>query len=165
MTGRKESSKLPTTRRVRNFDPSTPIRRSAKSLIRFRASTKVSVTNSRNTNADRAARKTVCCVVLGLIKGRSNEDSESKIANSTRLPADSRMISRLRSFGPRGLPEAIGQEFGALGAQRRTIIASGSRMDCGGRHLIQALLTLLTTTNMGMATSCAAIEKASNADN
>src|SRR3954464_10473107 len=111
ITGKKESSKLPTTKRVRNFDPNTPIRRSAKSLIRFRARTNVSVTNSKNTNAESAARKTVCCVVLGLIKGRSNDDSESRIANSTKLPAARKMISRLRSLGPRGLPEAIGQCF------------------------------------------------------
>src|SRR2546430_15888823 len=107
MTGRKESNKLPTTRRVRNFDPNTPIRRSAKSLIRFRARTKVSVTNSRNTKADNAARKTVCCVVLGLINGRSNDDSESRMANSRKLPAASIMIRRFRFFGAMGLPEAI----------------------------------------------------------
>src|SRR6185312_2980 len=119
MTGRKESSKLPTTRRVRNFDPNTPIRRSAKSLIRFRARTNVSVTNSRNTNAESAARKTVCCVVLGLIKGRSNDDSESRIANSTKLPAARKMISRLRSLGPRGLREAIDRSVNLLGAPNK----------------------------------------------
>src|SRR5581483_6899625 len=96
ITGRKESNRLPTTRRVRNFDPRTPSRRSAKSLMRFRARTNVSVTNSRNTSADKAARKTVCSVVLGLMKGTSNEDSHSKTANKRKLPAASKRIKRFR---------------------------------------------------------------------
>src|SRR2546423_5605430 len=141
MTGRKESNKLPTTRRVRNFDPNTPIRRSAKSLIRFRARTKVSVTNSRNTKADNAARKTVCCVVLGLINGRSNDDSESRMANSRKLPAASIMIRRFLFFGAMGLPVAIKSLPPPCEGrrQRNTIIALGAR---GDSRQVPVLLTL-----------------------
>jgi len=37
------------------------------------------------------------------------------------------MISRLRSLGPRGLPEAIGQCFCQVRPQRKTIIALADR--------------------------------------
>src|SRR5436190_15565922 len=100
MTGINDSSRLPTTRRVRNFDPRTPSRRSANSLIRLRARTNVSVTNSRNTRAESAARKTVCWLLAGLINGRSNDDSDSNTPNSSKLPIERKIMSFLRlGFG------------------------------------------------------------------
>src|SRR5712692_1117879 len=80
MTGRNESSNPPTTRRVRNLDPRTPSLRSANSFSRLRASTNVSATNSS------------CWLVAGLRNGRSNEDWESRIPNSTKIPIASRTI-------------------------------------------------------------------------
>src|ERR1700731_1475743 len=98
--------------------------------MRFRAKTKVRGPKSKNTNAESAARNTVCCVVLGLINGRSNDDSESRIANSRKLPAASMIIRRFRSLpGLIGLPEAIDQPSGRYAVASRVIIASVAGAD------------------------------------
>src|SRR5712692_7982115 len=107
----KESSRLPTTSRVRNFDPSTPNRRSANSLIKLRARTKVKVTNRRKTTAERATKNTVCWLFAGLMNGKSKDVCASRRPNSTRLTAVKIMTSFFR-LGPDriGLPEAIRQK-------------------------------------------------------
>ena len=58
-TGSDDNNRAPATMRVRNFDPNTPKRRSAKSFSRLRISTKVSATNSRKISAERAANTTI----------------------------------------------------------------------------------------------------------
>src|SRR5258708_1879558 len=112
MTGIKESSRLPTTRRVRNFDPSPPRRRSAKSLIKLRARTKVRVTNRRKTTAERATRNTICWLFAGLMNGKSKDVCANNSPNNTTMTAVKTMASLFR-LGRRGigLPEAIGQEL------------------------------------------------------
>ena len=59
ITGTNDSRSAPATMRVRNFDPSTPSRRSAKSFSRLRIKTNVRATNSRKINADKAAKTTM----------------------------------------------------------------------------------------------------------
>ena len=54
MTGTKESNSEPTTMRVRNFEPKTPMRRSASSFSRFRTSTNVSATNNKEMSTESA---------------------------------------------------------------------------------------------------------------
>src|SRR5713101_9210912 len=92
MTGRNESSKPPTTSRVRNLDPRTPSLRSANSFSRLRASTKVSAKNKRKMTAESAAKNRSCWLVSGLRNGRSNEDWESRIPKRTKIPIASRTI-------------------------------------------------------------------------
>jgi hypothetical protein len=54
ITGTNDKSSAPATILVRNFDPKTPMRRSAKSLSRLRASTNVRATKSSEMSSDSA---------------------------------------------------------------------------------------------------------------
>src|ERR1700690_231221 len=98
MTGRNESKRLPTTKRVRNFDPRTPSLRSAKSFRRLRARTNVSATNRRKISAEREAKKSNCWLVFGF-RGRSKEVNESSTANSSAIPTASGMMTFFRLEG------------------------------------------------------------------
>src|SRR5437016_8278642 len=103
MTGKNDSNSPPTTSRVRNFEPRTPSRRSAKSFRRLRARTNVRATNSKKINAERAAkdkRGKRCWLVSGLRNGRSKDDWERRIPKSRRIPIASKMITFLRLVVP-----------------------------------------------------------------
>src|SRR5438270_10926446 len=69
ITGTAESSSEPKTILVRNLEPSTPPRRSAKSLSRLRASTKQSATVIRRIRVESATKTSVCCELSGLRMG------------------------------------------------------------------------------------------------
>ena len=96
MTGRMDNSSPTTTMRVRNFDPSTPRRRSANNFSRLRANTNVSATNSRKTTAERVAKKRSCWLVSGLRNGRSNEVCDRTIPKTSKRATANRMIVLLR---------------------------------------------------------------------
>jgi hypothetical protein len=48
------------------LEPSTPRRRSANSLIKFRARTKVSATNNKKMSAERPAKTAICWFESGI---------------------------------------------------------------------------------------------------
>src|SRR5205814_9685736 len=112
MTGMKESSRLPTTSRVRNFDPSTPSLRSANNLIRLRNSTNVRAPKSSETSNVNATSETVCWFVLGLMNRSSNDERENRIPNSGRPAAASHRITFLRLGSRDFLRSAISQRVG-----------------------------------------------------
>src|SRR3954465_6905129 len=66
ITGTAERSSEPKTILERNFEPSTPVRRSAKSLSRLRASTKQSATVISRMRVETATKTKVCCELSGL---------------------------------------------------------------------------------------------------
>src|SRR5258708_12295465 len=102
MTGEKDRSEVGRTRGVRNCEASSPRRGSAKSLIRFRKSTNVKPPNKRETRMVRETKVTVSPLVFGWIKRRSEEESENKTANSSRLGTARIMMSFLRLIPPPG---------------------------------------------------------------
>src|SRR5438552_946470 len=66
MTGTAESISDPKTILVRNFEPRTPVRRSAKSFSRLRASTKQSASVINKIKVESATKTRVCCELSGL---------------------------------------------------------------------------------------------------
>src|ERR1700690_60216 len=116
MTGRNESKRLPTTRRVRNFDPRTPSLRSAKSFRRLRAKTNVSATNRRKIKAEREAKKSNCWLVFGF-RGRSKEVNESNTAKSSAIPTASGIMTFFRLEGFRFNRVGSGADIFAAGQQ------------------------------------------------
>src|SRR5579864_5447876 len=96
MTGTDESKSAPATMRVRNFEPSTPRRRSAKSFSRLRSKTKVRATKSRKISAESAAKTAMSWLFPGLRKFRSKAVCEIRIASSKKTEIDSRITTCLR---------------------------------------------------------------------
>ena len=97
--GVNDISSAPKTIFVRNFEPSTPMRRSASSLSRLRSSTNVSATNNRKTSADNAVRRTVCCTPPGLRNVRLNACCDTRTKNRRTMAMPRPMIRALRSTG------------------------------------------------------------------
>src|SRR5581483_2976817 len=95
MTGMKDSSKPATTRRVLNFEPSTPSLRSANSLRRFRANTKVSATNRKKMSPDNAAKKISCWLLSG-VSVRLNDACHRITTKRMTTPAASNGIALRR---------------------------------------------------------------------
>src|SRR5579863_8046152 len=114
MTGRNESKRLPTTKRVRNFDPRTPSLLSAKSFNRFRARTNVSATNRRKINAEREAKNNSCWLVPGL-RGRSKEVSESNTQKSRASPTANGIMTFFRLEGLRSGRVGLGADMSVGG--------------------------------------------------
>src|SRR5262249_24216952 len=83
-------------RGVRNLEPKTPRRRSAKSLSRFRPRTNVSATKRRKMSAESAAKIRVCWLERGLRNVRLNAVCDTRIASSRKMPEASKMMAFLR---------------------------------------------------------------------
>src|SRR5262249_4128848 len=129
MTGRIDSSSPTTTMRVRNFDPRTPRRRSAKSLSRFRARMKVNATNNRKTSAERAAKNRSCWLVSGFRKGRSKEVCDRTMPNTTSMASPSRTNAvRRRRFSGSRLSKVMGKSSAI--PQLRVWTRSSDRVPC-----------------------------------
>ena len=86
ITGKNESSRLTTTRRVRNFEPATPCRRSAYSFSRLRNKTTVSATKAKKIRPLSPAKNSRCSLLSGLMNFRLNEPCNTRIASSRNAP-------------------------------------------------------------------------------
>src|SRR5579864_5042783 len=82
--------------RVRNFEPSTPSRRSANSLSRLRASTNVSATKRRKINAERAKKTAISWLLPGRRNVRSKAVCETRMASKRKTAIASRIMYCLR---------------------------------------------------------------------
>ncbi len=89
--------------RVRNFEPSTPMRRSANSLRRLRNRTKVRATNNREMRKVRAQKTRISSLLPGRRKFGSKAFCETRMASRSRTATASRMMACLRPdfFGAR----------------------------------------------------------------
>ena len=96
MTGSDDSKSAPATMRVRNFEPSTPRRRSANSFSRLRIRTNVSATNNRKINAESAAKTTMSWLFPGRRKVSSKAVCETRMASKTKTEIASRIITCFR---------------------------------------------------------------------
>src|SRR5277367_2729582 len=105
IVGKNESKRLATTRRVRNFEPGTPSRRSASNFRRFRASTTVSATNNKKIKTENEANASNCWFESGFRNGRSKEVCGRITAKTSTTLMDSKMTAffRLEALGRIGV--------------------------------------------------------------
>src|SRR5579863_9619490 len=95
-TGTNESSSAPATMRVRNFEPRTPMRRSANSFSRLRNRTKVKATNNSEMRKVRAQKTRISSLLPGRRKLGSKAFCETRMASKSKTAMASRMMARLR---------------------------------------------------------------------
>src|SRR5579863_4042398 len=82
--------------RVRNFEPNTPMRRSAKSFSRLRNRTKVRATNNREMRKVSAQKTRISSLLPGRRKLGSKAFCETRIASKSRTAIASKIMARLR---------------------------------------------------------------------